>query len=97
MAALEDDAAADDANDFKSLDSLLGSLLTAVAAAIANASDASIVLRFLYSLASLFFSVPMDAVPSRQFLAFLSTSAPKVYDRGSEGYLTPSILYYSGF
>ena len=65
MAAPEDDAAAGDANDFKSLDSLLGGLLTAVAANIANASDVSIVLRSLCPLASLFFSVPTDSVSGR--------------------------------
>ena len=79
MAALEDDAAADGAKDLKLLHSLLGGLLSAVATAIADAADVSIVLRSLHPLASLFFSVPVNSMSGNLCSALLLTTILKVY------------------
>ena len=79
MAAQEDEAAADDANDLKLLHSLLGGLLSAVATAIADADDVSTVLRSLYPFASLFFSVPVNPISGNLCSAFLLIIILKVY------------------
>lgn len=73
MAAVEN-AATVDANDLKLLHSFLGSLLSAVAAAIADAAEVSIVLRSLHPLASLFFSVPVDIISGKLCLKFIGGS-----------------------